>query len=254
MQAVQEEEIKFDERLLNTAALTDEFEGYAQPHAARIAVLSDAVAKKFNLSAHDRHYLRQAALVHDVGELLMNRDYIKAERALRGDERVDLQRHTVIGEQEAAKRGLSRAVQLLVRWHHEWWNGTGYPDALSGETIPLAARILRVCDTYAALTAARPFRAAAMPAAEAKKYLTEWAALEFDPLVAKAFLTLDDNLPELQSSAEDARKIHGSEFVIQDSEFKIQDSQFDVQTSEPNFRDSEFGTQNQQAEIPKSEI
>ena len=195
MQTVQE--TNFDERLLNTAALIDDFEGYTQPHAMRIAILADEVAKKFNLAPHDRNTLRQAALVHDIGEMVMNREYIRADRILREDERIDMQRHTVIGEQETARRGLSRAVQLLVRWHHEWWNGTGYPDALEYSQIPLAARILRVCDTYAAMTAARPFRAA-FSEAEAKRYLTEWSGIEFDPMVVKAFLTLE-GLEELKS-------------------------------------------------------
>jgi HD-GYP domain-containing protein (c-di-GMP phosphodiesterase class II) len=188
MQSVQETNL--DERLLKLAAEIDEFEGYAHPHATRIAALADEVAKKFNLSPHDRYSLRQAALVHDIGEVLMNRDYIKAKRVLRDDERIDMQRHTVIGEQEAAKRGLSRAVQLLVRWHHEWWSGAGYPDALERDLIPLAARILRVCDTYAAMTDARPY-SAAISRAEAEKYLTEWAGIEFDPSVVKAFLSLE---------------------------------------------------------------
>jgi HD-GYP domain-containing protein (c-di-GMP phosphodiesterase class II) len=113
------------------------------------------------------------------------------------EERVDMQRHTVIGEQEAAKNGLGRAVQLLVRWHHEWWNGTGYPDALEREQIPLAARILRVADTYSALTDARPFNTA-ISEADARRYLTEWAGIEFDPLIVKAFLSLE-NLEELKS-------------------------------------------------------
>ncbi|HEX8249568.1 MAG TPA: HD domain-containing phosphohydrolase [Pyrinomonadaceae bacterium] len=195
MQTVQE--INTDERLLKLAAEIDEFEGYAHPHATRIAALADEVAKKFHLSPHDRYSLRQAALVHDIGEVLMNRDYIKAKRVLRDDERIDMQRHTVIGEQEAAKRGLSRAVQLLVRWHHEWWSGAGYPDALERDLIPLAARILRVCDTYAAMTDARPY-SAAIPRTEAKKYLTEWAGIEFDPSVVKAFLNLE-GLRELES-------------------------------------------------------
>lgn len=195
MQTVQETNV--DERLLTLAAEIDEFEGYARAHSTRIAALADELAKKFNLSPHDRYSLRQAALVHDIGELVMNRDYVKASRALRDDERIDMQRHTVIGEQEAAKRGLSRAVQLLVRWHHEWWSGAGYPDALERDLIPLAARILRVCDTYAAMTDARPFRVA-LSETEARKYLTEWAGLEFDPAVVKAFLALE-NLRELAS-------------------------------------------------------
>ena len=188
---------KFDGILLKIAADVDEFEGYAHPHAMRIAVLAEALANEFNIASHDRFSLGQAALVHDIGEMVMNREYIRANRLLRGGERADMQRHTVIGEQESAKRGLSRAVQLLVRWHHEWWNGAGYPDALEHEQIPLAARILRVCDTFAALTDSRPY-STAISSEEAKRYLAEWAGIEFDPKVVKAFLTLKD-LPELQS-------------------------------------------------------
>lgn len=181
-----------EERLLEVAARIDEFAGYAQhSHAIRIAVLADALAIKFHLAAHDRFALRQAALVRDIGELVMNRDYISANRVLRADERLDAQRHAVIGEQEAAKRGLGRAVQLLVRWHHEWWSGAGYPDAIEREQIPLAARILRAVDTYAALTAERPFRPA-FSVADAEKYLTEWAGIEFDPRVVQMFLTLEE--------------------------------------------------------------
>ena len=187
----------FEEKFLEIAVVVDGFEGYAHNHAPRIAVLADALAQKFNLASHDRASLRQAALVHDLGELVMNRDYIRSSRMLREDERVDMQRHPVIGEQEAAKCGLNRAVQLLVRWHHEWWNGTGYPDALEREQIPLAARILRVADTFAALTDARPY-SIPISAAEAKRYLTEWSAIEFDPKVVKMFLSLE-GLQELES-------------------------------------------------------
>jgi HD-GYP domain-containing protein (c-di-GMP phosphodiesterase class II) len=199
MENITVKETDLDEKLLERARLIDEFEGYARPHAVRIAVLAEAVAKKFNLSAHDCFSLRQAALVHDIGEAAMNRDYIKAARILTEEERVDLQRHAVIGEQEAAKFGLGRAVQLLVRWHHEWWNGAGYPDALEREQIPLAARILRVVDTYSSLTEDRPFRSA-ISEAEARRYLTEWAGVEFDPKIIKAFLA-DEDLNELKSGA-----------------------------------------------------
>lgn len=192
-------EMTIDDPLAQISAAMDEFEGYAHPHGRRIAVIADAIAEKFNFASHDRHALRQAALVHDIGEMVMNREYIKASRLLREEERIDMQRHTVIGEQEAAKRGLGRAVQLIVRWHHEWWNGAGYPDALEREQIPLAARILRVADTFAALTDSRPY-SVAISASEAKRYLVEWSGIEFDPKVVKAFLMLA-NLPELESYA-----------------------------------------------------
>jgi HD-GYP domain-containing protein (c-di-GMP phosphodiesterase class II) len=190
----------FDEKLLKVSSEVDRFEGYAHPHGVRIAAIADALAKSFNIGSHDRQSLQQAALVHDIGEMTMNRDYIRANRILTNEERIDLQRHPVIGEQEAAKRGLSRAVQLIVRWHHEWWNGMGYPDALEREQIPLAARILRVADTFSALTDSRPYNDA-IPAAEAKRYLTEWAGVEFDPRIVAAFLDLE-GLEELKSYAE----------------------------------------------------
>jgi len=190
MEPTPAKEADLDEKLLELSSEMDAFEGYTYAHGLRIAAIADAIGKEFNLAAHDRFFMQQAALVHDIGEMVMNRDYIKENRILTATERLDLQRHPVIGEQEAAKRGLSRGVQLLIRWHHEWWNGTGYPDCLEGEQIPLAARILRVADSFAALRDNRP-RRRAMSVAEAKAHLIEWAGLEFDPKVVQAFLASD---------------------------------------------------------------
>lgn len=193
------------EAFMRLADAADEFEGYANPHALRVAKLSDALAKTFRISPADRSSLRFAALLHDVGEMAMKRDYIKRAGPLSDEERVDLTRHPVIGEQEAARAGADRGTQLLVRWHHEWWGGGGYPDALRHEQIPLAARILRVADAYAALTDARPFRPAGT-VAEARKHLTLWAGIEFDPHVVAAFLALSA-MPELRSYASTANDL-----------------------------------------------
>lgn len=192
MQNTAAKQSNFDEKLLELSARMDEFEGYKHAHGLRIAEIADTIGRSFNLSAHDRFFMQQAALVHDLGEMVMNRDYIKENRSLTDIERIDLHRHPVIGEREAAKRGLSRGVQLLIRWHQEWWNGGGYPDALEGEQIPLAARILRVADSYAALTDDRP-RRKAMSEAEARQHLADWAGLEFDPKVVKSFLDSDQD-------------------------------------------------------------
>lgn len=186
--AEKEQREQFDGELVGLSGRMDTFEGYPESHARRIASLADSIAAAFNIGPHDRFFLQQAALVHDIGEMDMGRDYISLSRVLTVEERVDLQRHPVIGEQSTSKLGLSRAVQLIVRWHHEWWNGLGYPDGLEGEQIPLAARILRVADTYAALVSPRPFRNAMTPEA-ARKYMVEWAGIEFDPQVVKAFLS-----------------------------------------------------------------
>jgi HD-GYP domain-containing protein (c-di-GMP phosphodiesterase class II) len=187
------------EAYLQLAAAADRFEQYANPHAVRIAAIAEALAEAFHMAAQDRKSLRTAAYMHDLGEVAMERDYIQRAGSLTDEERVDLTRHPVIGEQEAARASADRAVQLLVRWHHEWWNGSGYPDALRQNEIPLAARILRVADSYAALTDARPFRPA-MSEREARKQIIERAAIEFDPAVVSVLLSLQD-LEELKSFA-----------------------------------------------------
>lgn len=187
------------EAYLQLAEAADRFEQYANPHAVRIAAIADALAEMFHLAPQDRKSLRTAARMHDLGEVAMEREYIGRAGSLTEEERTDLERHPVIGEQEAARASADRAVQLLVRWHHEWWNGGGYPDALRENEIPLAARILRLADSYAALTDARPFRPA-MSEEAAREQLIQRAGIEFDPSVVTAFLSLRD-LDELRSFA-----------------------------------------------------
>jgi len=187
------------EAFIQLAKTIDKFERYENPHAQRIAVIADEIAQAFHLARHDRGSLHAAALLHDIGEVAMERDYIQATDVLSHEERTDLARHPVIGEREASRVGADRAAQLLVRWHHEWWNGAGYPDALRREEIPLAARILRVADSYAALTDARPFRPA-MTEEKARRELINGAGIEFDPAVVNVFFGLAQ-FPELESFA-----------------------------------------------------
>src|SRR4030095_7048152 len=187
------------EAYLQLAAAADQFEQYPNPHATRIAAIADRIAEAFHMAPQDRKSLRIAARMHDLGEMAMERDYIKRAGSLTDEERVDLQRHPVIGEQEAARASADRDVQLLVRWHHEWWNGAGYPDALRQNEIPLAAQILRLADSYAPLTDARPFRPA-MTEADARACIIERAAIEFDPAVVSVLLSLE-NFEELKSYA-----------------------------------------------------
>lgn len=179
-----------NEKLVELAASMDEFEGYAAGQASRVAWIADVLGEKLGLARRDRELLEQAALLHDIGEMKMCRDYISASRELNALERLDLERHPVIGEQEVAKLELARSVQLLVRWHHEWWNGSGYPDRLEAEQIPLSARILKVADVYSSLVSDRPWRRA-MSDEAARRHLTEWAGIEFDPAVVMAFRSVE---------------------------------------------------------------
>jgi HD-GYP domain-containing protein (c-di-GMP phosphodiesterase class II) len=171
----------------------------------RIAAIADRIAEAFHMAPQDRRSLRMAARMHDLGEVAMEREYIQRTGPLTPEERIDLERHPIIGEQEAARASADRDVQLLVRWHHEWWNGGGYPDALRQDEIPLAARILRVADSYAALTDARPHRPALTEEA-AREQIIQQAGIEFDPSVVTALLALQD-LDELRSFAKSADEV-----------------------------------------------
>jgi HD-GYP domain-containing protein (c-di-GMP phosphodiesterase class II) len=202
--AIESEQLNVIEVFKNLSAGGDDFERYPNPHAARIAVIADQIGRSFNLGARDRFSLRIAAWAHDLGEVVMNRDYINRAGPLSEDERLDLARHPLLGEREAAGAGADRGAQLLVRWHHEWWNGNGYPDGLRFEQIPLGARILRVADAYASLTDARPFRKA-YSEQQAREHLLEWTGLEFDPRVVRALLALE-SFKELKGYAREAEE------------------------------------------------
>src|SRR5205814_2504642 len=118
------------------AAAADEFEGYRHPHAERLATLADELAQLFGLGRADRASLRLAALGHDLGEAAMRRDYIRRAAPLTEEERLDMMRHPVIGEQEAARAGAGRGAELAGRRHRAWWGAAGYPGALRGPHSP----------------------------------------------------------------------------------------------------------------------
>jgi HD-GYP domain-containing protein (c-di-GMP phosphodiesterase class II) len=183
-------------QLIRLAEETDKIEGYRAPHATFMARLAESLGAELGLHGPDLTALKFAALAHDLGERVMKRDYIERNGELTWEERLDLWRHPILGEQAAAQRGLSRQAQLLIRWHHEWWNGSGYPDALAGEAIPLGARILRLVDTYSALLNDRPWRSRAVDAHEGdlekstQQLIADYAGIEFDPRVVQAFLHL----------------------------------------------------------------
>ncbi len=175
--------------LLKLSQTIDQFEQYAYPHASQIARFAEALALRIGLSRSDLNALKVAALLHDVGEMVMNSPVMRTHGVIDFRTRIDLWRHPIIGEQQLAKKDLPKQAQLLVRFHHEWWNGTGYPDMLKGEAIPIGARILRLVDTYSALTADRPHRQA-FSQTQAQEIIAQYSGIEFDPFLVKIFLTM----------------------------------------------------------------
>lgn len=182
-----------EETINRLADRIDNFEKYTRPHSRLMAELAKLLARRFGLATPDIDAIAEAAMLHDIGLYTMAPGYYTLPQPLSFEARLDLWRHPVIGEQQMAKRDSTRHAQLLVRWHHEWWNGSGYPDMLAFEDIPVGARILRAVELCAALLSDRPYRAA-QNEQQVVEALTSSAGMECDPYVVKALLSLLDEL------------------------------------------------------------
>ena len=189
-----------EETINRLADRIDSFEKYTQPHSRLIAALAARLARRFGLATPDIEAITEAALLHDIGLYAMSPSYHALTRPLSFEARLDLWRHSIIGEQQMAKRDSLRHAQLLVRWHHEWWNGSGYPDMLAFEDIPIGARIIRAVELCAALLSDRPYRAA-LDEQQAVETLISSAGIECDPYVVKTLVSL---LEELRSDIRQA--------------------------------------------------
>ncbi len=156
-------------------------------HCQRVAGYAGRLARRLGWDQHSAHQLALAALVHDLGKTWIGNDILLKESALSSEERLQMERHPILGAQMLAGYGLDIFFIETVLHHHEGYDGHGYPAGLHGEEIPIGARLLAVADVYDALLSARPYKAALSPEA-VQHYLLAQSGLRFDPRVVKAFL------------------------------------------------------------------
>jgi len=156
----------------------------------RVAGIASAIAERLDLDAGARDDLYVAALLRDVGELGIDRRVLDTPGELTDEQRELVRRHPVLGETILAALAFLGDASRILRAHHECWDGSGYPDQLSGEEIPIGARILRVADAFVAMTSERPYRAALRPA-EAMGSLIGSRGQAFDPRVVDAFVAIN---------------------------------------------------------------
>jgi diguanylate cyclase (GGDEF)-like protein len=163
------------------------------PGVADVAELAEAVARRMDASPDDVSNIRQAAELHDVGKLAIPEEILTKPGSLTGDEWEFVKRHPLIGERILAAAPDFGAAAKLVRSSHERWDGTGYPDRLTGPQIPLGARIISVCDAFDAMTTTRPY-AEQLEAEDAVSELVRCAGTQFDPQVVAAFASVQLDL------------------------------------------------------------
>jgi diguanylate cyclase (GGDEF)-like protein len=155
-------------------------------HVYGVGELAEAVARRLGLDAHEAAQIRRAAELHDVGKVAIPDGIIQKAGPLTEDEWDFMRRHPVIGERILAAAPALADLGPLVRWSHERFDGTGYPDRLAGEEIPLGARVIAVCDSFDAIVGGRPYRAA-RNLSWALEELRRCAGTQFDPRVVDAF-------------------------------------------------------------------
>ncbi|MDR7387254.1 MAG: PAS domain-containing protein [Armatimonadota bacterium] len=179
----------YTEVVLSLARAMDAHDGVGPGHGTVVAHWAEALARRMGCSPAEAREVRWAALLHNVGKVAIPEEILRKAGPLSSDELALLQRYPVIGEQilEAVPR--FRGVAKLVRHHRERWDGTGYPDGLKGEEIPLGARILAVVDAYNAMTDHRRYKVARSHA-DAVAELQRNTGTQFDPAVVRAFLEL----------------------------------------------------------------
>jgi putative two-component system response regulator len=155
------DELDNAETVLFSLALTIEAKDpYTEGHCDRLSKYSVALGEKLVLPQDLSVALRRGGLIHDIGKLAVPEHILLKPGPLTSDERKIMEQHTVIGERICAPLRSFRNVLPIIRHHHEKQDGSGYPDGLKGEQIPLTARILQVTDIYDALTTDRPYRKA----------------------------------------------------------------------------------------------
>jgi putative two-component system response regulator len=155
------DELDNAETVLFSLALTIEAKDpYTEGHCDRLSKYSVALGEKLGLHEDLRVALRRGGLIHDIGKLAVPEHILLKPGPLTPEERKIMEQHTVIGERICAPLRSFRQVLPIIRHHHEKQDGSGYPDGLKGEQIPLTARVLQVTDIYDALTTDRPYRKA----------------------------------------------------------------------------------------------
>jgi putative nucleotidyltransferase with HDIG domain len=176
--------------LLGLANALEAKDPYTRGHSERVGQWSRQLAAVLGLPPADAEMVAQAGLLHDIGKIGVPERVLSKRGPLAEEEWALMRQHPVIGAQITAPFEFLAAGAQAIRHHHERWDGSGYPDGLAADAIPLSARIVAVADVYDALTTDRPYRAALAPG-EAREHLMGAAGRTLDARVVAAFVRLE---------------------------------------------------------------
>jgi putative nucleotidyltransferase with HDIG domain len=188
----EEANISFASALVATLDARDR---YTAGHSTAVATYARDIAARLELSGREQQLTHLCGLVHDIGKVGLPPGLLEKPGPLTRDERRRMEEHPVIGERILSNVADYEEIAWIVRHHHERVDGTGYPDRLIGDDIPLISRILAVADAYNAMTSDRPYRNA-MPSSVARLRIAQAVGTQFDTTVVAAFEAILANAPE----------------------------------------------------------
>jgi len=183
---------QLEEAYLNMARtlvlLQESRDKYTGGHSKRVAQFAKTIGNNLRLDEKEMRSLELAASLHDIAKISIPDSIFKKEGPLDPQERTEIQLHPLRAVELLRFLDFMEDALPIIEHHHEWYNGGGYPNGLSGENIPLGARILAVIDTFDAMTSDRPYRAA-LSAQEAVGELRLLAGVQWDPEIVEAFIS-----------------------------------------------------------------
>ncbi|MBQ9460089.1 MAG: response regulator [Oscillospiraceae bacterium] len=180
------------EMMLTLSKAVDAKDHFTNGHSERVAEYSAEIARRLGKSLQEQEQIYEAALLHDVGKIGVNEELINKVGDLTEDEFAAIRRHTVVG---CEILGAITELPLLApcaRSHHEWFDGSGYPDGLKGGDIPEAARIICIADSYDAMTSTRTY-SAVKTQSEVRAEIERSSGTQFDPQIARIMLAMIDD-------------------------------------------------------------
>jgi putative nucleotidyltransferase with HDIG domain len=173
---------------------------YTRGHSARVTEIAEAVARRLGWDAERLALLRVGGPLHDVGKLGVSDEVLAKPGRLDDDELEQIREHPKLGARILLRVAAFRAAIPYVLYHHERWDGNGYPTGRAGEQIPLEARVLAVADAFDAMTSNRPYRRA-LDHQAAVAEVARCSGTQFDPEVVRIFLELFAQPAQLRTAA-----------------------------------------------------
>jgi len=174
----------------------EEKDPYTSGHSERVCYYSDFICKRLSLGPKDRTELQIASYLHDIGKIGISNRFINKKGPLSSTDWAIIRQHSNKSIELLAPLKLSSNILSFIQHHHEHYDGTGYPDGLAGEQIPMGARIIGISDAYDSMTSNRPYRKP-LSSEEAKSELTKCSGKQFDPQLITIFLDVLKEMEEV---------------------------------------------------------